>query len=148
MMEKAKLLIDELAALTGVELALVDNLCELTVEDRMVLLRYRPEDNDWLYFGMLTDGDEAPSRSVLENALALNLFGSGTFGLHIGLFGQSLILSGTAPMEGLTAEVLAEKLLFLARQIVIISESLGEESTSEAISEGEYTPFNSGFLQV
>ncbi len=147
-MEKAKLLIDELAALTGIESVLEDNLCELTVEDRLVLLRYRPEDNDWLYFTMLTDGDEAPSRSVLENALALNLFGSGTLGLHIGLFGQSLILSGTAPMEDLTAETLAEKLLFLARQVVNITEKLEEDTKDESTASIPLSPLETGFMQV
>ena len=53
-MEKAKLLIKELAELTSTEINFTaDNICEIVVEDRLILLRYRPEDNDWLYFGVV-----------------------------------------------------------------------------------------------
>ena len=148
-MEKAKLLVVELATLIGIEIELTNSgICELSVEDRLILLRYRPENNDWLYFGLVTNGTEAPSQSLMEKALALNLFGAGTLGLHLGLFGQSLVLSGTASFEDLNAEKLAEKLLFLARQIGHIVEKLDETSTIETREALELSPFSTSFIQV
>ena len=132
-MEKAKLLIKELAELTSSEINFTaDNICEIVVEDRLILLRYRPEDNDWLYFGVVFESEEL-SRETLEKALALNLFGAETLGLHLGLFAQSLILSGTVPMDGLNAEGLAEKLLFLSKCIAQLSEKL-QSDDSEAVA--------------
>ena len=77
-MEKAKLLINELAELTSTEINFTaENICEIVVEDRLILLRYRPEDNDWLYFGVVLESEEL-SRETLEKALALNLFATFT----------------------------------------------------------------------
>ena len=71
-MEKAKLLIKELAELTSTEINFTaDNICEIVVEDRLILLRYRPEDNDWLYYGVVFESEEL-SREILEKALSLN----------------------------------------------------------------------------
>ena len=150
-MEKAELMVKELSELTGTELALSpDNICELAVDDRVTILRYRPEDADWLCFGLVTDDDEPPSRKVLEKALSLNLFGAGTHGLHLGLFGNSLVLSETVPMDGLTAESLAEKLLYLSRQIAAVSEELGvgAEPSADDAEAAEPMPFSSNFMQV
>lgn len=148
-MEKAKLLIKELAELTSTEINFTaDNICEIVVEDRLILLRYRPEDNDWLYFGVVFECEEL-SREILEKALSLNLFGAETLGLHLGRFNQSLILSGTSEMEGLNAETLAQKLLFLARQINVLSEKLGDnESSQEASLEAPLSPLDAAFMQV
>ena len=114
----------------------------------MILLRYRPEDNDWLYFGVVFEREEL-SREILEKALSLNLFGAETLGLHLGRFNQSLILSGTSEMEGLSAETLAQKLLFLARQINVLSEKLGDnKSSQEASVEPPLSPLDAAFMQV
>ena len=148
-MEKAKLLIKELAELTSTEINFTaDNICEIVVEDCLILLRYRPEDNDWLYFGVVFESEEL-SREILEKALSFNLFGSETLGLHLGRFNQSLILSGTSEMEGLNAETLAQKLLFLARQINVLSEKLGDnESSQEESISVVSSPLDTVFMQV
>ena len=123
-------------------------LCEIVVEDRLILLRYRPEDNDWLYFGVVFESEEL-SREILEKALSLNLFGAETLGLHLGRFNQSLILSGTSEMEGLNAETLAQKLLFLARQINTLAEKLGDnESSQEESISVVSSPLDTVFTQV
>ena len=148
-MEKAKLLINELAELTSTEINFTaDNICEIVVEDRLILLRYRPEDDDWLYFGVVFESEEL-SREILEKALSSNLFGAETLGLHLGRFNQSLILSGTSEMEGLNAETLAQKLLFLARQINVLSEKLGDnESSQEESISVVSSPLDTVFMQV
>lgn len=150
-MGKAELMIEELSELTGTELALSpDNICELAVDGRVTVLRYRPEDADWLCFGLVTDDDEPPSRKVLEKALSLNLFGTGTHGLHLGLFGNSLVLSESVPMDGLTAEGLAEKLLYLSRQVTSVTEEIGvsEEPSADDAELAGQLPFGSNFMQV
>jgi hypothetical protein len=83
-------------------------------------------------------------------ALELNLFGSETLGMHLGLFGNALVLSGTLPMEGLTAEDFAERLLFLSRHIGKLAEKLEIESDSGNMqpSGDSLSPWGAGFMQV
>ena len=149
-MEKEDLLIKELSELTGAEMDLSpDKTCDLTVEDRIVVLRYRPEDDDWLYFGIMAEPEGGPSREMLAKALELNLFGSETLGLHLGLFGDALILSGTVGMDGLTAESFAEKLLFFSRKMNNLAEKLSVEDVETVSNAGEVPlPWGSGFMQA
>lgn len=149
-MEKEKLLVSELSGLTGVELELSsDGICELAVEDRIVVLRYRPDDDDWLYFGVVAEPEDGPGKQMMEKALRLNLFGAETLGFHLGLFGKALILSGSAAMDGLTAETLAERLLLLARHIAKLAETLESSEPEESLSGMEIpSPWGSGFMQV
>ena len=147
-MEKAKLLISELAELTSTEINFTaENICEIVVEDRLILLRYRPEDNDWLYFGVVLESEEL-SRETLEKALALNLFGAETLGLHLGRFNQSLILSGTVPADGLDVEGLAEKLLFLSKCIAKLSEKLQGDDSGAVASIPSELPFGANLISV
>ena len=147
-MEKAKLLIQELAQLAGTELEFQENaICELAVNGRLLLLRYRPEDDDWLYFGVVLESEEL-SRETLEKALALNLFGAETLGLHLGLFVQSLILSGTVPMDGLNAEGLAEKLLFLSKCIAKLSEKLQSDDSGAVAPIPSELTFGANLMSV
>ena len=147
--EKAKLLIEELSELTGAEIEFSqEGICELAVEDRLLMLRYRPQDNDWLYFGVVMEREEELSRDDLKKALCLNLFGAETLGLHLGLFGNSLILSGTAAMETLTAEALAEKLLFLSRHIATLSQKFQSAESGPVSAEPAEMPFNANFISV
>ena len=147
-MEKAKLLINELAELTSTEINFTaENICEVVVEDRLILLRYRPEDNDWLYFGVVLESEEL-SRETLEKALALNLFGAETLGLHLGRFNQSLILSGTVPADGLDVEGLAEKLLFLSKCIAKLSEKLQGDDSGAVASIPSELPFGANLISV
>ena len=151
-MEKEELLIQELSRLTGAEVDFrpEDKFCEIAVSGHVLMLRYRPEDDDWLYFGVVADFEEEIPRDTLVKALELNLFGSGTLALHLGLFGKAFILSGTVPMEGLTAEKLAERLVFLAGRIGELSgDLLSAENVSAPDGEiGSAPLFDSGFMQV
>ena len=67
---------------------------------------------------------------------------------HVKLFGNSLVLSGTAPMEALTAEVLAEKLLFFSRHAVAISGKINEVPAADAQETVVDSPFDANFISV
>ena len=148
-MKKAKLLIQELAQLAGTELEFQENaICELAVNGRLLLLRYRPEDDDWLYFGFVTEGEEELTTEQLKKALCLNLFGAETYGLHLGLFDGSLVLSGTVAMDGLNADDFADKLLFLSKRIEALAEKIQNDACESAQEEMAQTPFSSNFISV
>ena len=150
-MEKDKLLIRELSEMIGVELGYSDDrTCDLAADGRIVVLRYRPDNDDWLYFGVVSEPDGEQPREVLAKALEMNLFGAETQGLHLGLFGNALVLSGAVPMEGLTAENLADRLLSLSRHIGKIAEKLeGENGTDDTRPTEEMpSPWGAGFMQV
>ena len=150
-MEKDELLVRELSELIGAELSYSDDrTCDLAVDGRIVVLRYRPDDDDWLYFGVVSETEDDQSREVLAKALKLNLFGSETLGMHLGLFGNALVLSGSVPMDGLTAENFAERLLFLSRHIGKLAEKLEVGSGSDDMRSSEEipSPWGAGFMQV
>ena len=148
-MEKEELLIQELSELIGVELDFSDDkTCDLVVDERIVVLRYRPEEEDWLYFGVVHEASDALPREILAKALELNLFGVETSGFHLGLFGNALVLSGTANMDGLTAEDFAEKILALSRHIGGLSEKLESGGSESCLAEEVAGSWNSGFMQV
>ena len=150
-MEKDELLVRELSELIGVELSYSDDrTCDLAVDGRIVVLRYRPDDDDWLYFGVVSESEDDQPRGLLAKALELNLFGSETLGMHLGLFGNALVLSGSVPMDGLTAESFAERLLFLSRHIGKLAEKLEVESDSDDMQQTEDmpSPWGAGFMQV
>ena len=150
-MEKDELLVRELSELIGVELSYSDDrTCDLAVDGRIVVLRYRPDDDDWLYFGVVSESEDDQPRGLLAKALELNLFGSETLGMHLGLFGNALVLSGSVPMDGLTAGNFAERLLFLSRHIGKLAEKLEVESGSDDMRQTEDmpSPWGAGFMQV
>lgn len=150
-MEKDELLVRELSELIGVELSYSgDKMCDIAVDGRIVVLRFRPENDDWLYFGVVSESEGDQPRETLAKALELNLFGSETLGMHLGLFGNALVLSGSVPMEGLTAENFAERLLMLSRHIGKLAEKLETETGSANMqpSEDSLSPWNAGFMQV
>ena len=149
--EKDELLIRELSGLTGVELEYSDDrICDLVVDGRIVVLRYRPDDGDWLYFGVVSESDDELPKDILAKALELNLFGTETSGFHLGLFGNALVLSGSASMDGLTAEDFADRLLSLSRQIGKLAGKLEMTDGTESVpsSGGLSSPWDSGFMQV
>lgn len=118
-MKEAIALIQELAALTGADVALSpEGVAELVADGNALTLRWREEDQDWLCYGVALDGGCDPlAREVLARALEFNLFGADALGLHVGLFANAIVLSATCPAAGLTAEAFVERLLFLSAQI-------------------------------
>ena len=125
-MKEATALIQELAALTGADVALSpEGVAELVADGNALTLRWREEDQDWLCYGVALDGGCDPlSREALARALEFNLFGADALGLHVGLFANAIVLSTTCPAAGLTAEAFAGKLLFLSAQIDALGKRL------------------------
>lgn len=149
-MGKEEQLIRDLSEITGADIALThDQTCEVAVDDRIVMLRYRDvPDDDWLYFSIVSQQDGEVPRGVLAKALSLDLFGAETLGLHLGLFGNALILSGTLDAAGLTAETLAERIVFLARHAASLEEKLGEQEPEESLPLPDplLAAFGNGFI--
>lgn len=125
-MKEATALIQELAALTGADMTLSpEGVAELVADGNALTLRWREGDRDWLCYGIALDGGDEPlGREVLARALAFNLFGADSLGLHVGLFANAIVLSMTCPSAGLTAEAFAERLLFLSAQIDALARRL------------------------
>ncbi len=125
-MDKAELLIGELAELTGIDAKLDESgFCELEADGNLVVLRHRPSSEDWLCFGVVRDGgEEELPREILAKALELALFGTETGGCHLGLHGNALVLSDTVPSDGLAAAAFAERILDLSRRVTYLSGKL------------------------
>lgn len=102
----------------------------LQVEGEDLFLRCIPEENQWVYFGFVTDFMSEVSPEQLEKALELNLFGRGTAGFHLGLIGKALALSGSFPLEDPAAERLAEQIVQLSHLLAPLHRDL--TSTEEA----------------
>lgn len=124
-MTQEELIIRELAEVSGVDITLDGyGTCEAVVEGNIIVMRYRPEDGDWLIFGVVRETSDELPREVLAKALEMSLFGAATKGLHLGLYSQALVLSDRVPAEGLSAEALAERLIFLSQRINALAEKL------------------------
>ena len=151
-MDKAKLLIKELAEVTGTDVELDESgICELEADGNLLVLRYREARKDWLCFGVALDGGgEGISRETLAKALELNLFGAETDGFSLGLFGNSLILSDSVPAADLAAEEFAMRLLALSRKIAAISERLqGTDGGGQNVEhEAVFSALDDRFIQV
>ena len=101
-------------------------LTEVFVEDRAVLVRAdETGERELTIFTVLaTAPEEGFSSAALQRALEMNLFGREVVGHHLGLFADSLILSSALPLEDLSAEALADRLVVLVRLAGTLSESL------------------------
>jgi len=110
-------LIERLSELIGQELTYDGDTCDLVVAERAVMLKYRPNERTWFAVtvaGTISPRDDPRRMEVLEAALISNLFGRYTRGLQFGLYGEDLMVFDRLPAAGLTAETLAERLVFLA----------------------------------
>ena len=108
-------------------------IAELFAEGRCVLLRADEtgEREVLLSVAAATAPAGGFSAATLRTALELDLFGRDVAGHHLGLFADTLFLSATLPLEGLSAETLAERVLALARLAGGVS---GRLAAAEAVS--------------
>ncbi len=115
-----------------------DGVVQIAVEGRIVLMKPLAGEEAAVAMAIVATATEDGAFSVktLEKALSLGLFGRGTAGGHIGLFGDSLILSREFALAGETPEAFAEMLLAFARNATEIEEKLSSPSSepSPAIS--------------
>ena len=123
-------------------------LTEVFVEDRAVLVRAdETGERELTIFTVLaTAPEEGFSSAALQRALEMNLFGREVVGHHLGLFADSLILSSALPLEDLSAEALADRLVALVRLAGTLSESLSSHVPSPA--DAADAPLSSSFLAV
>ena len=128
-----------------------DRLCDVEVDGRLVILRPMGEAEESLMtFALVADAptDGKLPAEVKDRALSMNLFGTETLGGHLGLFGESIVLSApTIEATGLTAESLAENLLAFSRFAGEIAQKLGEGGTPDEETEADSAPADD-FIKV
>ena len=128
-----------------------DRLCDVDVDNRLVILR--PMGEAEASVTMFTPVAGAPDdgrlpAEVKDKALSMDLFGRETLGGHLGLFGESILLSAP-PVEatGLAAEAFAEILLAFSRFAGEVEQKLSEATVPSAEPEPAGVPEN-GFIKV
>lgn len=113
-------LLQALGAALELDLApAADGIAEVAIGPRAVCLKPVAQETALRLFttiqSPLTPASEQLPPEVLARALRRNLFAEQTAGHIIGLFNQTLILSVDLPLEPLSAEELAERLLLIVR---------------------------------
>lgn len=113
-------LLQALGAALEMDLApAADGIAEVAIGPRAVCLKPVAQETTLRLFttvqSPLTPASEQLPSEVLARALRRNLFAEQTAGHVIGLFNQTLIVSVDLPLEALSAEELAERLLLIAR---------------------------------
>jgi len=117
-----------LAETAGVEIKIGDDrVATMVVEERVVQLRPSDEaESGMTAFSLVASADGGSfGRTTLEAALMMNLFGAETGKGNLGLFGDSLFLSKDIVLDGVSSEVLAERLLAFSRLADDIEKQLG-----------------------
>ena len=109
-------------------------LCEMSLQGCPIYLYHQVADGLVLGFGVVKTLEEPLCADILCHALTLSLFGQGTHGFSLGLFGRTLLLSGVFPIENLTAESLVAQLYLLALQVQEVRHELEKPLTSVEIN--------------
>ncbi len=114
----------QFAELVGLPPPEEDSDClDLEVDSRWVTVQYRQETDDVVLF-TLPLADQLPEPPMLRRALELAANGRGTDGHFLGIQDNAFLLSATLPMENLTAEELAARLLRLAKASQSVAQAL------------------------
>ena len=125
-------LIGEIAAAGDIQIEIqADRVAEIAVDGTMVLVK--PADaveTSVMLFSVLVG--EGVDEAQMKKALEMSLFGRGTAGGSIGLFVDSLIYSTRQPLEGLSAQELAERLVQFAHDAQRIGEALATTAAGDA----------------
>ena len=111
-----------------------DRIANIVVEERVVTLKPADDAESALTaFTIVADRDDGGTfpPETLERALAMNLFGAQTDGGHVGLFANTLFLSKTFAVEGMSPEALAEAFVALVRLADEIQRELAGEEPSQ-----------------
>ena len=141
-------LISELSSDLGVDLA-PDRagVTMVSAEDRIVLIRAdETNEQELTIFTTIAKAPEGGFPSdTLARALEMNLFGQEVVGHHLGLFVNSLVLSASLPLPGLTPESLAERLVMLARVAKELSNTL-KAAPAEPAANASPSSIGDGFI--
>ena len=117
-------IIGEVAEASGTPIAIEsDRVAEIAVDGMIVLVK--PTDaveTSVTLFAVLVD--EGVDEAQMKKALEMSLFGRETAGGTIGLFLDSLIYSTDQPLEGLSAQEFAERLVQFAHNAQRIMDAL------------------------
>jgi len=117
-------IVGEIAEASGAQIAIQsDRMAEIAVDGTIVLLK--PTDaveTSVTFFAVLVD--ELADEAQMKKALEMSLFGRETAGGTIGLFVDSLIYSTNQPIEGLSAQEFAERLVQFAHNARRIGDAL------------------------
>ncbi|MGN1325747.1 MAG: type III secretion system chaperone [Candidatus Spyradenecus sp.] len=149
-------LLQALGAALEMDLApAADGIAEVAIGPRAVCLKPVAQETILRLFTTVqtpfTQASEQLPSEVLARALRRNLFAEQTAGHVIGLFNQTLIVSVDLPLEALSAEELAERLLLIARVAEEAEVDLfGGEGSAPAASEptAEPAPEMMAFLRA
>ncbi|MGN0890363.1 MAG: type III secretion system chaperone [Candidatus Spyradenecus sp.] len=149
-------LLQALGAALEMDLApAADGIAEVAIGPRAVCLKPVAQETALRLFttiqSPLTPASEQLPSEVLARALRRNLFAEQTAGHVIGLFNQTLIVSMDLPLDALSAEELAERLLLIARVAEEAEVDLfGGEGSAPAASEpaAEPAPEMMAFLRA
>ncbi len=144
-------IISELGDGLGIDLAPDGSgVAEVCAEDRMVLLRADETGERELtaFTVAATAPEEGFPPATLERALAMNLFGREVAGLHLGLFADTLILSDALPLENLSVETLAERIVMLSRLAGTLSGTLASPAPAASPAEGGGAFLGEGFIAM
>ena len=128
-----------------------DRLCDIDVDGRLVILRPMGEAEASVPLFTIVAGapdDGKLPAEVKDKALSMDLFGKETLGGHLGLFGESILLSAP-PVEatGLAAEAFAESLLAFSRFAGEVEQKLSKANVPSAETESA-EPSVSDFIKV
>ena len=119
--------IKELAEYTGLELKVnTNNAVFLEYNDLPVTLQYRENNDDICIFSSVTDPENIDNldEETLRNALNLAFNGEGTENNFLGLDNGELILSNAIPLQNLTVEEFALKIINFSHAAVRVYNAL------------------------
>ena len=143
-------LVSELGDGLGIDFARDDSgVVEMFADGHAVLLRADEtgecELTAFTVLAVAPEGGFPPE--TLRRALEMDLFGREVAGHHLGLFADSLILSASLPITGLTAEDLADRIVMLARLAGELSGSL-ERPSDVPVASGGTSSLDGPFMTV
>ena len=140
-------LLAEFSEKTGMSFAQArDGSVSLEADGVYMTLQSREARGDVLFFSF-PFGDLKPEAATMAKALALAAHGLGTDGFYLGISGDAFVLSGAMPLEGASAEDLANRLLSLAAATGKVEKALARAFAeyAQAGVEGEERGENPGF---
>lgn len=117
-------LIAEFAEKTGHQFApSADGSVSLEADGVLITVQSREDRGDVVLFAFPV-GDMKPEPATMQKALELGAHGAGTDGFYLGISAEAFVLSGVMPLDGVSAENLAMKLLSLAAASKNVSSAL------------------------
>lgn len=136
-------LIADFAEKTGLTFDLAGSDSVDVVADGMVVsVQYRPDRDDCIVF-TLPLGDEEPTAPMCRRALELAANGAGSGGNFLGIKEGVFVLSSVLPLDGLSAETFAKRLISMVEISRRVAETLllatveGMAESDEPPSEGD-----------